>query len=627
MAYQTKVFNDKEVLTHHHMNNIIAGIDELKANQNNNSASSQITLEQILKVAELPKQQKVDLFVFGGQSNMMGAAHLPPEDNPVTYYAFEYKYQPILKGEEKGEFIYAQNPAGDWHYIDTEKAYGSAYLDTATGKSKLNNYSTETYFVPACRDKESGFGGQSEFKHYPAATMAPYFARYYAQLGNPCIYAHMAKGSCKILNYFTADAMEEYNKLITEYNSANGKSHKTLTSSDLTGGGDAFDAKYQAMLKDYAELEPNNTIVNKCFFWLQGESDTHVWAEYRYKLQALWKHLQSIGFTHFFILRVGFWGSTALINEIKAQTDFCNDNENCYIITRAPSLIPHPSANTNNWWVTTPSSEYDNCRDSYLASTSNHHFNEKAHKIFAKRSADNVNRVLHLGLEPILEEENIKDMVGYGTYLFSITANPSDAIIKINGIEQSSTYVTPNSSVSWEVSKSGYITQSGTETITKVTTKSVILEEEDNSIVTTYKGEKDFTVTGLRIELKDDVWTESINGTSSVGTDYIAVTSNQKVWLEYVWRWWSQLKISCIGLYDANKNLVSAITYEDFGIDTEGATGGTSAFDTPYMENAVLISDIEARDNVSIAYVRFCAWEASAGGKENTTAKIITPEE
>ena len=30
MAYSTKTFDDKEVLTHHHMNNIIAGIDELK---------------------------------------------------------------------------------------------------------------------------------------------------------------------------------------------------------------------------------------------------------------------------------------------------------------------------------------------------------------------------------------------------------------------------------------------------------------------------------------------------------------------------------------------------------------------------------------------------------------------
>ena len=47
----------------------------------------------------------------------------------------------------------------------------------------------------------------------------------------------------------------------------------------------------------------------------------------------------------------------------------------------------------------------------YLTSTSNHHFNEKAHKIFARRSAENINRILHLGLPPILEEENIKGML------------------------------------------------------------------------------------------------------------------------------------------------------------------------------------------------------------------------
>lgn len=621
MPYQTKVFSKGETLTADHMNNIISGIDELK-NQN----ISSLSLEQILRVAELPKQQKVDLFVFGGQSNMMGAAHLPPEDNPVTYYAFEYKYQPILKGEEKGEFIYAQNPAGDWHYIDPEKAYGSSYKDEATGKSKLSNYSTNTYFVPACRDNPKGFGSQSEYEMYPSATTAPYFARYYAQLGNPCIYAHMAKGSCKILNYFTKDAMDEYNKLITEYNTANSKSYATLTESDLTGGGDAFDAKYHAMIRDYAELEPDNTIVNKCFFWLQGESDTHQWAEYRYKLQALWKHLQSIGFTHFFILRVGFWGATSLINEIKAQTDFCNDNENCYIITKAPSLIPHPSATTKNWWVNEPSPEYNNCRDSYIANTSNHHFNEKAHKIFAQRCADNAHRILQLGLDPILEEENIKEMVGYGTFLFSITATPADATIKINNIEQSSAYITPNATATWEVSKEGYVTQTGTQVINKAITIEVRLDEEDTSTVTTYRGETDFSENGLRIELKDGVWTETSNS-SSTSTNYIPVTSNQKVWIEYVWRWWDSLKISCVGLYDSNKNLVSALTYEDFGIDTEGATGGTAAFDTPYIENAVLIGDIESRDNVTISYVRFCAWEASAGGKTNTSAKIITPEE
>lgn len=364
--------------------------------------------ETALKVAELPYQENVDLFVFSGQSNMMGAAHLEPEYDGKTYYAYEYKYANRLKGGDKGEFVYAQNPAGEFHYVDPELAYSETYLDAATGKSKLANYSETMHFIQACRDKEAGFGGQSEFKNYPAATMAPYFARYYAAMGNPCIYAHMAKGSTKIKNYFTEAMRVAYNELITAYNTENGTSHAELAESDLTGAGDAFDAKYNAMLEDYAEWAPDKTIKNKCFVWLQGESDTHVYIEYKLKLQVLWQHLQELGFTHFFILRVGFWGSTAIINEIKAQTDFCDENENCYIVTRAPSLIPHPSATTSNWWIKEPDEEYADCRDSYLASTSNHHFNEKAHKIFAKRTADNINRVLYEGLEPILEPENLK---------------------------------------------------------------------------------------------------------------------------------------------------------------------------------------------------------------------------
>ena len=367
--------------------------------------------ETMLKVAELPLQESVDLFVFAGQSNMMGAAHLEPEYGGKTYYAYEYKYMNRLKGGDKGEFVYAQNPAGEFHYNDPDKAFGATYLDAETGKSKLTGYSTNCHFVQACRDGVKGFGSQSEYENYPSASTPPYFARYYASLGNPCIYAHMAKGSTKIINYFTEDMMNEYNELITAYNTENGKSHSTLTTADLTGAGDAFDAKYNAMLEDYATFDPGKTIKNKGFFWLQGESDTHVYIEYKLKMQVLWNHLKSLGFTHFFVLRVGWWGGSAIINEIKAQTDFCAENENCYIVTRAPSLIPHPTATTSNWWIKEPSEEYADCRDSYLASTSNHHFNEKAHKIFGKRAADNVDRILHQGLEPILEEENIKQMV------------------------------------------------------------------------------------------------------------------------------------------------------------------------------------------------------------------------
>ena len=354
---------------------------------------------------------EVDLFVFAGQSNMMGAAHLGPSEEIITESAYEYKYAPILRGEKKGKFVYAQHPAGEWHYMDPAKAYGSAYLDEATGKSKLANFLDHTYFVPASRTLEKTILSQSEYDHKASPSMPPYFAKYYTEMGNGCIYAHMAKGGCQIIHYFTPDAVTEYNRLIADYNAANSTSYSGLSSSSLTGGGNAFDAKYFAMLRDYAEFRPGVTIKNKCFVWLQGEGDNHNYIQYKLKLQALWSHLQSVGFTHFFILRVGYWGSYSIINEIKAQEDFCAENENCYIITRAPSLIPYPGATTSNWWKYEPSYEYNDCRDSYITNTTNNHFNEKAFKIFARKSADNIHRILHLGLEPLLEEENIKDML------------------------------------------------------------------------------------------------------------------------------------------------------------------------------------------------------------------------
>lgn len=58
---------------------------------------------------------------------------------------------------------------------------------------------------------------------------------------------------------------------------------------------------------------------------------------------------------------------------------------------------------------------------------------------------------------------------------FTITSNASDAIIKINGVEQSSIVVIAGSTVNWEVSKEGYHTQSGTETISSDTTKNIVL--------------------------------------------------------------------------------------------------------------------------------------------------------
>jgi hypothetical protein len=350
----------------------------------------------------------IDLFVFAGQSNMMGAAVLAPQDNRFTDQALEYKYLPRLRGAATGSFVKAQHPAGEWHYKDTDKAYGERLHDQSY-RSTLGNYDSNTHFCPAMRNENIAFADQSEATAEVAASIPPYFVTEYARLGHACVYAHMAKGGVPIDYFYNAETADRYNQKILAYNEANGTSYATVSASSA---GDAFDAKYLAMQKDYADQNPGRPIQNRCFMWLQGESDAACsTTEYRLRLEALWEHLQDLGFTHFFLYRVGFWGSAAILNVIKAQEEFCHTTKNCYVVTRAPSLVTYPGLTTENWWIKEPTDEYGKCRDHELSNISNHHFNEKAFKLFAKRSAENVHRLLHLGLEPVLEEENIKGMM------------------------------------------------------------------------------------------------------------------------------------------------------------------------------------------------------------------------
>lgn len=65
------------------------------------------------------------------------------------------------------------------------------------------------------------------------------------------------------------------------------------------------------------------------------------------------------------------------------------------------------------------------------------------------------------------------------THTFSITSTPSDATITINGTVQSSVTIDYGSSVTWSVVKTGYITQSNTQTITSDTSLSIILISEE----------------------------------------------------------------------------------------------------------------------------------------------------
>ena len=96
---------------------------------------------------------------------------------------------------------------------------------------------------------------------------------------------------------------------------------------------------------------------------------------------------------------------------MKAQEEFCAENENCYIITRAMSFMLNPAADKEGWFTEVPGDEYDGCRDSCFGFV-NPHINEKGFALIAKRMADNTLRVLRQKKEPVIEKEIIAKMIG-----------------------------------------------------------------------------------------------------------------------------------------------------------------------------------------------------------------------
>ena len=119
---------------------------------------------------------------------------------------------------------------------------------------------------------------------------------------------------------------------------------------------------------------------------------------------------------------------------------------------------------------------------------------------------------------------------------FSITTIPTDCVVKLNGVARNSINIIKGSSVNWEVSKSGYITKSGSIIVTENTSMQVSLdvigEDKINftinvisplDAVVTINGE---TTDSLVVDKNSEVtWSveaphyESKNGTQTVTED------------------------------------------------------------------------------------------------------------
>jgi len=207
-----------------------------------------------------------DLFVFAGQSNMMGAAVYPPKKELYVKDSYEYKHKPRCSGMPKGSFVPAGYPVGEFSYVDMQRAYAPDMIDE-TGKSKLSDYRANTYFCPSMSSLVSEgdkttlpFSEFSEATAQNGATLAPFIAEEWEKLGYSCAYAHIAKGSIRIAHYMTDDMAAEYSRRMKKFNQAHDTCFAEVIPSDpqMAGAADYFLQKCKDFFKDAKVEFPND---------------------------------------------------------------------------------------------------------------------------------------------------------------------------------------------------------------------------------------------------------------------------------------------------------------------------------------------------------------------------------
>ena len=360
---------------------------------------------------------KRDLFVFAGQSNMMGASVYQPKRKISIKNSFEYKHKPRRFGKDTGDFVPADLPSGEFSYVDIETAYAPNMVNEK-GESLLSDYAKNTFFCPSmsnlrCEKEktEFPFASFSEATAQCGVTLAPILAEAWENEGGNCAYAHISKGGVPIAHFMTDKMAEQYAKRIGSYNQKHGTDYSPALRHRMSGAGDYFLEKCRDFFTDSQKRFQGDDMENKCFFWLQGESDAKdSIAEHEIKLDILWEELKTLGFTHFFCIRIDFFGNEGIWKVMQAQENFVNRHNDAYMLTRAASYFSYAGRNESDWFVVPPTEDYQYCRDSFFGYT-NQHINEKGFEIIANRAVKNLRRVLINQESPLLEEENVKALI------------------------------------------------------------------------------------------------------------------------------------------------------------------------------------------------------------------------
>ena len=352
-----------------------------------------------------------DIFVFAGQSNMMGASVLPPKHRLNICRSYEYRFSPVMRGADKGSFVPVTYDCGEFLYKNPDAAYSTT---DENGKSTLADYGANADFVCAmCNlndyDKKTvfPFAVYSESNHVPGASLPPYLCERWEALGGSAVIAHIAKGGVNINHFFSADMENRYN---SELNKRFDGKYQPVRPREHYGAAEVFDKKCLSLFSQAKDKYGENELGEKILFWLQGENNSNDSDdEYELKLEILWNHAKALGFDKMMIIRIGYWWHKRLVNIMRAQERFCSHRDDCFIVTRAMSFMPdvYNVDCIDEWYTEKPQAEYYGCRDSFDG-FNNNHINEKGFMLIADRTADNLWRILKEGKQPTLEKDIVR---------------------------------------------------------------------------------------------------------------------------------------------------------------------------------------------------------------------------
>ena len=351
---------------------------------------------------------------------MMGAAVYPATDVFEHNDSYEYKQKPRHIGKETGEFTNKSHPCGEFIYYPSAK--GLAYSPEMTdknGNSKLNAYSKNCAFCPAMANLKSDkdkttqpFDNFSESEFQVGATLAPLLVREWEKLGQSCAYAHISKGGVSISHFFTNEMAAQYEEKIAAYNANNNASLDANTRHDqlCNDSATAFESKISDFFEDSEKVFAGDDISVKALIWCQGENDAlynDTRNNYKHKLEVLWEKMTGLGFTHFFLVRIGFWDGIDTREIMLAQEEFCAENKDAYMLTRSMSYMPYNGMDEGKFYTRSPEDEYRNCRDSYHG-FDNLHINQKGFQAIADHASKNLKAVLLDNTAPSLEDEIVR---------------------------------------------------------------------------------------------------------------------------------------------------------------------------------------------------------------------------